>query len=436
MIEPEPALAELRGVCTKGGKLNRTARGVRWSDRPARLVKVALATAAALALAFGGFALAGQVPVQLGPEGPQPETVTVNWSDTVTFTNADTEVHAILFPSMTVTSPDIPPGGTFVRVFDQKKGTFAYVQTGSKRHTGRVVVKLQGQVVLKAVPDQVVFGQTAALSGTSPYPNSPVVMSQRPIGGQTETQITTVTAANDGSFSASFRPQSGSRLRASVAVGQLRSPLITVKVAPRVTIAARPTTVKAGRTVTVTGRLAPADVVERVHLERYDVKRKEWNRLSTRPASPSGAVVFRWQAEKGSSLLRLRVTRADLKAAYVPTVSRSAVVRGLTVTVIPRLTIAARPTAVRAGRAVTVTGRLTPADAARRVDLERYNAKRKKWDRLSTRRISRSGAVVFRWRADKGRALLRLRTMRAGPEPGFVPTVSRTVAVNGLSADR
>ena len=420
----------------KGGKLNRTARGVRWPDRPARLVKVALATAAAFALAFGGFALAGQVPVQLGPDGPQPETVTVNWSDTVAFTNADTEVHAILIPSITVTSPDIPPGGTFVHVFDQKKGTFAYVQTGSKRRTGRVVVKLQGQVVLKAVPDQVVFGQTAALSGTSPYPSSPVVISQRPIGGQTETQITTVTAANDGSFSASFRPQSGSRLQASVAVGQLRSPLITVKVAPRVTIAARPTTVKAGRTVTVTGRLAPADVVERVHLERYDAKRKEWNRLDTRPASPSGAVVFRWQAEKGSSLLRLRVTRADLKASYVPTVSRSAVVRGLTVTVIPRLTIAARPTTVRAGRAVTVTGRLAPADAANRVDLERYNAKRKKWDRLSTRRVSRSGAVVFRWRADKGKSLLRLRTMRSGPEPGFVPTVSRTVAVNGLSADR
>ena len=66
--------------------------------------------------------MAGQVPVQLGADGPQPETVTVNWSDTVAFTNADTEAHAILFPSLTVTSPDIPPGGTFVHVFDQKKG--------------------------------------------------------------------------------------------------------------------------------------------------------------------------------------------------------------------------------------------------------------------------------------------------------------------------
>jgi hypothetical protein len=386
-------------------------------------------------LALGGFALGAEVPVQLGPDGPQPETVTVNWGDTVAFTNADAEAHTILFPSLTVTSPDIPPGGTFVRVFDQKKGTFSYVQTGTKRRTGRVVVKLQGQVVLKAAPEQVVFGQTVALSGTSPYPNSPVVISQRPIGGQTETPIATVTAANDGSFSASFRPQSGSRLRASVALGQLPSPRVTVSVAPRVTIAASPRTVKVGRTVTVTGRLAPADVAERVHLERYNAERKEWSRLSTRPAPPSGAVVFRWQAVKGASLLRLRVTRADLAPGYVPTVSRSAAVRGVTVTVIPRLTIAARPTTVQVRDTVTVTGRLTPADAARRVDLERYDAKRKRWDRQSTRPVSRSGAVAFRWRAEKGRSLLRLRT-RADRQPGYVPAVSRAVTVNGLSTDR
>jgi hypothetical protein len=286
------------------------------------------------------------------------------------------------------------------------------------------------------VPEQVVFGQTAALSGTSPYPNSPVVISQRLIGGQTETQVATVTAANDGSFSTNLRPQSGSRLRAGVALGQLRSPLVTLTVAPRVTIAARPTTVKAGRTVTVTGRLAPADVVERVHLERYDAKRKEWNRLSTRPAPPSGAVVFRWQAEKGASLLRLRVTRADLRVGFVPTVSRSAGVRGRSVIVKPRLTIAARPTAVKAGRTVTVTGRITPAGAARRVNLERYNAKRKRWDRLSTRPVSRGGAVVFRWSAAKGRSLLRLRITARDLEPGYVPTASRPVAVNGLAPNR
>jgi hypothetical protein len=387
-------------------------------------------------LALGGFAFGAEVSVQLGSDGPQPQTATVNWGDSVAFTNADTEPHAILIPAATVTSPDIPPGGTFVHVFDRKKGTFQYVQTGTRRRTGRVVVKLQGQVVLKAVPEQVVFGQTAALSGTSPYPNSPVVISQRLIGGQTETQVATVTAANDGSFSTNLRPQSGSRLRAGVALGQLRSPLVTLTVAPRVTIAARPTTVKAGRTVTVTGRLAPADVVERVHLERYDAKRKEWNRLSTRPAPPSGAVVFRWQAEKGASLLRLRVTRADLRVGFVPTVSRSAVVRGRSVIVKPRLTIAARPTAVKAGRTVTVTGRITPAGAARRVNLERYNAKRKRWDRLSTRPVSRGGAVVFRWSAAKGRSLLRLRITARDLEPGYVPTASRPVAVNGLAPNR
>jgi plastocyanin len=419
-----------------GGKLNRTATRVRWSDGRARLAKVALATAAAFALAFGGFALAGQVPVQLGADGPQPETVTVNWSDTVAFTNADSEAHSILLPSLTVTSPDIPPGGTFTQVFDKKKGAFSYVQTGTKRRTGRVIVQIRGELVLKAAPEKVVFRQSAALTGISPYPNSPVVISQRPIGSQMEKELATTTAAEDGSFTASFRPQSGTRVRASAAAGQLRSPFVTVSVAPRVTIAARPTTVKAGRTVTVTGRLAPAGVVQKVHLDRYDAQRKEWARLSTKPVTQPGAVAFRWTAERGRSLLRLSITRADLRPGYVPTISRTAVVRGLTVALVPRLAIVARPTTVRAGHTVTVTGHLTPADAAKRAHLERYDAQRKKWDRLSTRLVSHSGAVVFRWRAEQGRSLLRLRTTRADLEPGYVPTISRVVAVNGLAPDR
>ena len=125
-------------------------------------------------------------------------------------------------------------------------------------------MQIRGEMVLKAVPEQVTFGQSAALSGNSPYPSSPVVISQRPIGSQTEKEIVTITAAEDGSFTASFRPQSGTRVRASAAAGQLRSPFVTVSVAPRVTIAVRPTTLKAGRTVTVTGRVAPANVVQEV----------------------------------------------------------------------------------------------------------------------------------------------------------------------------
>ena len=72
-----------------------------------------------------------------------------------------------------------------------------------------------------------------------------------------------------------------------------------------------------------------------------------------------------------------------------------------------------------------MTGQLTPADAAKRVHLERYDAQRKKWDRLSTRPVSHSGAVVFRWRAEKGRSLLRLSVARADLQPGYVPTISR-----------
>ena len=160
-------------------------------------------------------------------------------------------------------------------MFDKKKGAFTYTQTGTKPRHGRVVVKLQGEVSLKAEPAKAVFGQPVVLTGKSPYPNSPVVISERPIGSQSESQLVSVTAANDGSFTTSFRPKHGSRVRASAAAGQLRSRFVTVAVAPRLTIAARPTTQKVGRTVSVTGQLAPPGAAMRVHLDRYNAQRKD-----------------------------------------------------------------------------------------------------------------------------------------------------------------
>ncbi len=412
--------------------MKRSPRRMCRSGRHRRPLKVILAATGACALALAGFALAAQVAVQLGAEGPQPATVTVNWGDTVAFANADTEAHAIVIPAATVKSPDIPPGGTFLHVFDKKKGAYTYTQTGTRPRHGRVLVELRGEVSLTAKPAKAVFGQPVILTGKSPYPNSPVVISQRPIGGQSESQLVAVTAGNDGTFTTSFRAKQGSRIRASAAARQLRSHYLTVAVAPSLAIAVAPATQKAGRTVSVKGRLAPADAASKVHLDRYNAERKEWDRVSTKPFSRSGAVTFRWTTEKGRSLLRLRVTRSGLKAGYVPTASRSVAVRGVTVAVVPRLAIAVTPTTQKVGRSVSVTGRLTPADAAKKVQLERYNAQRKAWDRVRTRPVPHSGAVAFRWKPEKGLSLLRLRITGGDLQPGYVPTASRSVAVRGV----
>ena len=283
----------------------------------------------ACALALAGFALAAEVPVALGPEGPQPATVTVNWGDTVAFTNADSEAHGIQIPRATVTSPDIPPSGTFLQVFDQAKGTFGFVQTGTKRRSGQIVVEVRGELSLQAAPETVVFGKQAVLSGMSPYPNTPVVITYRRLASQEQTALHTVTAAEDGAYATSFPPQFSSRLQASAAAGQLRSAVATVKVAPLLTIAARPQVQSTGRTVTVTGQIAPADAAKTVELLRYNAKRETWERVDTEPVSRSGAVTFRWKAEKGRSLLRLGVGRADLQLSYEPARSRWVAVKGI-----------------------------------------------------------------------------------------------------------
>ena len=394
-----------------------------------------LAAVGTCGLALAGFALAAQVAVQLGAEGPRPAVVTVNWGDTVAFTNADTEAHAIVIPAATAKSPDIPPGGTFLHLFDKKKGAYTYTQTGTRPRHGRVVVKLQGEVTLKADRARAVFGESVVLTGKSPYPNSPVVVSQRPIGVQSESQLVAVTAGNDGSFTTSFRPKYGVRVRASAALGQLRSDLVTVALAPRLAIAARPARQRVGRVIAVTGRVAPTNAANAASLDRYNAQRGAWDRIGTRPVSKSGKVIFRWSVEGGRSLLRLRVTRGDLERGFAPNVSRPVVVTGTRVQVTPRIAIAASPRTSRAGEVVTVTGRVAPAAAAKGVRLERYNAQRTAWDRVGTRPVSSSGTVIFRWHVVKGRSLLRLSTTRANVEPGYAPTVSGSIAVSGLAPE-
>lgn len=273
------------------------------------------------ALFAGGLALAAATGVSLGPAGPQPATVTIQWGDTVTFRNDDERPHGITIPRVVQASPMIAPGGTWTRVFDGRAGNYGYRQTEGRSFLGSIVVELKGSVTMKATPSTVAFGRRVAFAGTA-LAGHAVKLEQLVAAdsGQWE-QVATVNAAADGKWSYSLVPKVGARFRATAAAGQLRAQAVSVRVQPKLTLAL-PRGARAGKLVTVPARVLPAGAATSADLERYDPDRRRWVRQDRRRVSGSGAVSFRWKAVKGRSQLRVQVQRYALRAGFEPVASK------------------------------------------------------------------------------------------------------------------
>ncbi len=280
------------------------------------------------ALSAGGFALAAVSSVTLTGAGPQPTALTVNWGDTVAFTNGDSQSQVISIPRLTVASPAIPPGGTFSQAFEDRAGNYIFRQVASRSFQGTIVVALNGTVTLTGRPASVQFGRRVVFQGRSAYPGRPVVVEQLPLGTTTWAEAAQLVAGADGAFSTSLAPTIGARYRATAAAGQLRSGPIAVGVRPRLTLSVVPRRGAAGRRAVVRALVAPAEAVRRVDLERYEPRRRRWLRESTRAVGRNGVATFRWAVRPGVSRLRLAVRRAELRPGYDQATSAPVAVTG------------------------------------------------------------------------------------------------------------
>jgi plastocyanin len=288
-----------------------------------RRLRVPAAVLGLVALGTAGYALAASTSISLTADGPQPETVTVNWGDTVVYSNSDSVEHAIRIPRAEVTTPSIPPGGTFEQKYEGRGGNYNFVQVGRRNHSGQVVVKVEGDVTLKASAVVVPYGKSVTLSGTSAYPGHPVVVRGRNAGaGGDWKNVLEVVAAENGTFSGRLRPKVGARYQARAAADQLASKMVDVAVKPRVTIAVSRRTAPAGSTLTVTGRILPGGAVDRADLVGYDQRRKRWVTVSTRAVAKNGKVVFRVKVEEGANRLKISFRRSSTSAGYTPAESR------------------------------------------------------------------------------------------------------------------
>jgi plastocyanin len=299
-----------------------------YDSKRTSLVRRGVVGLALLGLFGAGIAVAATATVGLGPQGPQPATVTVNWGDTVTFRNDDSKAHGVTIPRDGATSPLLGPGATWARVFDGHAGNYGYRQTeGGRNWAGVVVVQLNGTVTMTASPPVVVFGQRVTFKGKA-APGLSVHLEHllAPQVGQW-TEVASVDAGADGNWEISLVPEFGTRFRATAAARQLRSSPVPVGVQPALTVVRPKGTFRDKQIGTVRARIVPANAASSADLERYDRSRLRWVREDRRRVGPGGVVSFRWKAVKGRSQLRVVVHRFALKPGFDPGVSKPVVVR-------------------------------------------------------------------------------------------------------------
>ena len=277
-----------------------------------RLVKLMLLGVSGLALGAAGFALAGTTTLSLTYAGPEPETLTVPWGDTLRITNVDTVAHSLASSHSELQTGLLLPGKTFTTAITGPTRNYSFRQLGGKGFPGKIEVDFNGHVSLSARPSSVSFGRAIRLSGTTSVHSTEVVVEVHRRGDADWTTLATVDSSSSGAYSAIVRLARGGKLRASVAAGQIRSALRFVSVRPKLTAS------RHGGAVTA--KLRPASAASRLTLE-CRVGPGRWKRIASKRVSGAGVVSF--AVRSGRSLVRVAATHSDARDGYATQASRA-----------------------------------------------------------------------------------------------------------------
>lgn len=289
-----------------------------------------LAVCACGALFAAGFALADTATVSLTASGPDPATVTVDWGDTVVFTNVDTVERSVTSQRAPFASGPISPGSSFEHRFEGRAGRYSFVQSGSRPTTSGVVeVVPSGKVSLAVRPATALHGSKVTITGTSSYTGTPVVIEFRQAGASGDwKEALSLVASATGAYSGRIEATAGGRLRARVAGGQIASGLVSLHVQPRVTLRVEPRRVRAGARTVVTGTISPTSAASMADLEMFDADMRSWRREMSRRVSRNGTVRFSFRVAKGRTQLRIVLRRGALQPGFIPIASSPRVIVG------------------------------------------------------------------------------------------------------------
>jgi plastocyanin len=264
--------------------------------------------------------------VDVTAAGFTPKTVTIDFGDTVTWTNKDTASHQVLADQLTFpTSPVLAQNQTYSYTFT-KSGNFGYRDALHTNRRGTVVVR--AGVSLKAAPAVTKYGGTATLSGvvSNLAAGETVNVDAKQCGATAFTRLASVKSAANGAWTSPAKPVMNTVFRANWK--NANSTDLTYSVAPLLTL-------KRVRTHTYKASLTAAQALtgKYVVLQRYAKAKRAWKtvkRITLRTATPGVAptvvssTTAKAKVARGTRL-RLLLTADQAGACYAST--RSAAIR-------------------------------------------------------------------------------------------------------------
>lgn len=271
-------------------------------------------------------ALAATKTVDITVAGFTPKNITIDYGDTVTWTNRDTGNHQVLadqaaFP----TSPVLGPNQSYSYTFT-KSGNFDYRDAFNTNRRGTVTVR--AGVSIAAAPLTVVYGRASTLSGSvsNGAAGETVALDAMECGKTAFTRVATVRSVANGVWSFTAKPALNTVYQAHWKNAD--SVQLAEKVAPAVGLRR----IRSGRfTASVTA--AQSFVGKYVVLQRFARSKRAWKtvkRVALRTAKPGAAPTttssagFRPRVARGTKL-RLLLPQAQAGACYAP--GQSAAVR-------------------------------------------------------------------------------------------------------------
>jgi plastocyanin len=286
-----------------------------------------------LPLGIVAFAVFAVVPtfgatkgVEVTRAGFTPNKVTIDYGDSVTWTNRDNTSHQVLsdrgeFPA----SPVLAPNQTYSHTF-MKSGSFSYRDAFNTKKRGMVVVRTG--VSIRTAPALTDYGSSTTLSGfvSSGAGGETVTIDGMQCGSTAFARVASVTSAANGAWSSPVRAAVNTVYQATWR--NAKSVQLTAKVAPRLSLR-RTRAHRFAATVTA----AQGFVGKFVLLQRYYPGKRMWKnvkRVRLSKARPGVAPTLVSSASFGASVprrtrLRLLFMQDQVGTCYAAT--RSGVVR-------------------------------------------------------------------------------------------------------------
>lgn len=304
-----------------------------------RAQRTGLSALAAVALLLVGLpvvtapaAMAASQTVTITSSGFVPRDVTVQVGETVTFSNTDAAAHQVEFKGAGVTCPASPfvlQAGTSGACTFTVAGTFAYSDPNKKGNTYRgsvTVTAPPGQaaaVTLAASKPLVVYGTRVALTGkVNPVKGQVTVdLWARPYPETAFAKVGTTTTQGDGTYAFSLPPQLRTEYRTQFVDGAAKadSPVVTVLVRPKVTLAVKSVS---GRTAKLrTGVVSTVSYAGKPVLVQRRNSQGGWTTIRTVRLGEFSAVTFSVKVPSGTTRWRVYLQASQAGGGYEPSFS-------------------------------------------------------------------------------------------------------------------